>query len=549
MKYLLNKKIRMRDGVELSSDIYMPDTEPPYPVLLVRTPYDSRSETRINYAKYYVEKGYCVITQDVRGRGDSDGIFVPYVNESNDGYDTIKWIVEQPWCLNKAVAMIAGSYHGSVQWEVAKTAIPELKVISPAVIGSNLFKDTFYSNGILNSVGVHWPRSISGRTNQAVGIQFDNDAIMKTLPLKDMDKSAGCDIPAFQEWLSHPTYDNYWRKLSVEEYYDKIKVPVFIIGGWYDLFAAGCIRNYMGIKKYGNKKIKQASRLIMGPWNHSTFDIPSSVLGCVDFGKGRFFDTKEVQEKWLAKYFKDDDNAEGWETPVYIFIMGENIWREENEWPLRRTEYRDMYLSSGGRANSMFGDGKLSWKKQSESEKDMFVYNPADPTPALNPELLNGMPEDQRPVERRDDVLVYTSDKLSSPLEVSGFINLDLYVSSTAVDTDFFAKFCDVYPDGRSINLCEGIVRARFREGLDKEIFMLPNKVYCIRLEVGVTANLFKTGHRIRLEISSASFPAYTRNLNTGEPVGTGKKMKKACQSVYHSAEYPSKLILPIIPR
>ncbi|OHD65532.1 MAG: hypothetical protein A2096_03005 [Spirochaetes bacterium GWF1_41_5] len=550
LKCLYNQRIPMRDGVQLSADIYFPEEEPPYYVLLIRTPYDSTSDLRINFNKFYTDKGYCVVLQDVRGRGDSDGIFSPWIQEENDSCDTIKWISKQSWCKDKSVAMTGGSYHGFVQWEAAKTSLPELKAIAPAVIGHDRFKDGMCINGIFCLIGYTWQMNCSGRSVQH-HINTADERILSTLPIKDLDKAAGCNVSFYQESLKHPVADDYWQKTRLDNFYKNINIPVFITGGWYDKYAAGCFKNFMGIKKYGGETARKASRIIIGPWNHSTIFINSRHLGCIDFGKGRMLNPLELEEKWLAQWFKNENSKTTEEQKaVTIFLMGENTWREETDWPLPDTQYKKMFLASSGRANSLFGDGKLNWNMKSMSDKDTYIYNPENPVPALgSTATLSATPEDQRPVEKRDDVLVYTSEALKSPLEITGFVNLELYAASSAVDTDFFAKFCDVHPDGRSINLSEGIIRARFKEGLDREVMMQPGKVYLFKIEIGVTSILFKHGHRIRLEISSSCFPAYFRNLNTGEPFATGTKIKIAEQTIYPSAACPSCLILPVIPR
>ena len=545
-KYLFNQRVPMRDGTELSVDVHFPEGDPPYHVILARTPYDNSGGPQ----KFWLEKGYAVARQDVRGRGDSDGEFLPFSQEKDDGYDTVKWVAGQPWCKNNSVAMWGASYQGYVQWHAAKNDdLPELKVICPSVIGSNRFRDGTYVNGIFAFQQFNWSALTHGKTMQWQ-IPAKDEETARTLPIENLDAAVGCCFPRMHEWLAHPTYDDFWKEQNLEESYDKIDAPALIVAGWYDKFAAGSFRNYIGVKTLGGKNAKNNCKIVVGPWQHNTF--PSSTrLGCLDFGQGALLDHKVESERWIAKFLKGENNGADQDAPVKIFVMGDCVWREENEWPLARTEYKDLFLASNGRANSMFGDGGLAWEPEYGSDNDSYAYNPADPVPALGSlgSIEDAGPQDQRPVERRDDVLVYTSAPLPESVEVTGFVTLDLFVSSDAVDTDFHAKLCDVYPDGRSVNLTEGIVRTRFREGLDKEVMMLPGTVYPLTIEVGVTSNVFKKEHRIRLEITSSCFPIYTRNLNTGEPMASAVEIKVANQTVHHSKDYPSRLVLPVIPR
>ena len=544
-KYLFNQRVPMRDGVELSADVYFPEGDPPYDVILMRTPYDNSNPA----PPFWLGKGYAIVKQDVRGRGDSDGVFMPFAQEKDDGHDTVKWVARQPWCKGQSAGMAGGSYGGYVQWHAAKNDdLPELKVICPCVMGSNRFRDGTYVNGIFAFQQFSWSALTHGKTMQWQIPARDED-VVRNLPIEDLDRVVGCHFPHMHEWLAHPTYDDFWREQSIEESYDKIAAPTLIVAGWYDKFAAGSFRNFMGVRKLGRESAREHCKILVGPWQHVTSP-SSTILGCLDFGEGALLRPDVEAERWTARFLKGEDNGADQDAPVKMFVMGDNVWREEHEWPLARTDYRSLYLGSGGRANSRFGDGTLAPDVGAGADTDSYLYDPADPVPALGSlgSIEHAGPQDQRPVERRDDVLVYTSEALPEALEVTGPLDLELFVSSDAVDTDFFAKLCDVYPDGRSVNLTEGVMRTRFREGLDHEVMMEPGEVYALRMDLGVTSNVFKRGHRIRLEITSSCFPVYTRNLNTGEPAASAHRMRVAKQTIHHSINCPSRLILPVIP-
>jgi putative CocE/NonD family hydrolase len=277
----------------------------------------------------------------------------------------------------------------------------------------------------------------------------------------------------------------------------------------------------------------------MGPWGHG---LNTRTLGQLDFGPQAVIDLESLERRWLDRWVRDEENGVEHEAPVRLFIMGTNVWREEWEWPLSRARETAWYLASGGRANSLFGDGTLSDTPVDGVETDGYLYNPENPVPALD-----GGPQDHAPIERRDDVLVFTGPELREPLEVTGDITAVLYATSDAPDTDFVVRLCDVHPDGRSINICDGIMRARYREGLDQEVLMTPGTIYEFEITMGVTANTFLPGHRLRLEITSSCFPRFNRNLNTGEPIATGTNMQHARQTIYHSRAYPSRVLLPVV--
>jgi putative CocE/NonD family hydrolase len=414
-------------------------------------------------------------------------------------------------------------------------------------MGRDLFKDLVYHQGVFGlAIAVGWGLGVAGRSAQA-NTTTEWDKVFRHLPLMTMGESAGYHLDYLREWLSHPTYDAYWVKASVEQHYGDYTVPGLHLGGWYDLYGEGTVHNFCGIQAGGGPGARGRQKLLMGPWTHG---LGNRLVGQLDFGESAVMGFDGLVERWLDRWVKGEPNGIDREPPVRIFVMGTNVWRDELEFPLARTRETAFFLGSGGRANSLAGDGALRTAVSAGAATDGYVYNPDNPVPTLGGAAHKPAsgPVDHAPIERRDDVLVYSTEPLDAPIEVTGFVKMVLFASSDAPDTDFVARLCDVYPDGRSIVICDGIVRARLREGLDKEVLMTPGTVYEFVIEMGVTSNAFLSGHRIRLEVTSSCFPRFARNLNTGEPVSTGTRWQLARQTVHHSRAHPSRLILPVIP-
>ncbi len=358
--------------------------------------------------------------------------------------------------------------------------------------------------------------------------------------------NAGSLAPYFTDWLRHPDFDEYWRQWSIEDHYADFKVPAYSVGGWYDIFQGGTIRNYIGLKSR-----VPGQRLMIGPWYHGPF---SGKAGDVDFGPSGKGDTDADQLRWYDHLLRGVDSGAGRDKPVKIFVMGKNVWREEDDWPLARARSTSYYLHSAGGANMRTGNGSLGTSAPADEHADRYTYDPANPAPTRGGGLCcdnDHLPAgafDQRTVEERQDVLVYTAPAFSSDFEVTGPIAAELYVSSSAVDTDFTAKLVDVWPNGFAQNLTDGILRARYRNSHAHPELLKPGEVYKIRIDMWNTSNVFLAGHKLRVEISSSNFPRFDRNLNTGESAGASSSMVKAENSIYHDAEHPSALILPVVP-
>ncbi|MGB8648609.1 MAG: CocE/NonD family hydrolase [Anaerolineae bacterium] len=543
-------RIPMRDGAQLAADVYRPADSKAgarFPAILMRTPYDNRlQKTAIENARYYAAHGYAVILNEVRGRGDSEGEFQPYRHDGRDGYDAIEWCAAQPWCDGK-VATLGGSYLGHVQWLAALEQPPHLVTMVVLVTPSDPFVE--WPTGTHGPMHLCWLHLTSGRTTKNIDI-VDWNAIYEHLPLMTMDEAAGFTSATWREELEHIGRDEYWASLCYQNRFDRISLPVLHISGWYDDEQIGTPLNFAGMTQHGATEFARSNqKLLMGPWGHRVNS--TQRLGEVDFGPDSLIDLRGYQLRWLDHWLKGDANGVMTEPPVRLFIMGENTWRDAPAWPLPNTQFTRYYLHSGGNANSRFGDGALSTGAPAEDRPDHYRYDPARPVPFLTEATSSqiGGPDDYAAVERRDDVLVYRSEPLAAAVEITGPIRLELYAASSAVDTDFTAQLVDVHPTGFVQRLCDGVVRARFREGMEHASLITPGEVYRYEIDLWNTAQVFLPGHRIGLAVSSSAFPKYDRNLNTGEDPATGVRMVVAEQTVYHDGAHPSALILPVIPR
>jgi uncharacterized protein len=556
VRYLNDLPVPMRDGVRLSADVYLPAAgEGAWPVLLSRTPYDNNLLMDLGF--FWAQQGYAYVAQDVRGRYDSEGEFVPWEHETEDGYDTIEWIGRQAWCDGN-VGMTGSSYVGQVQWQAAMTGHPLLKTIVPRVMGNNLWDSPHYQGGAFGlGVNAVWGWRTMGRSMQRID-RFDWPKILRTLPLRAMEMVSGKRHPAFSTWLDHHDYDDYWRATAVDEHVERFTIPVLQICGWYDLYAGGMMANFVGLReRAGSELARRNQRIVMGPWVHSQAgnQPPGTTnAGDRDFGVASLLDTTPIELAWFDRWLKGIDNGADREPPVKLFVMGTDIWRDEQEWPLARTVWTPYYLHSGGKANTLRGDGTLSPTKPSQELADAYVYDPINPVPTMggcnccNPEIVPWGVFDQRPVEVRDDVLVYTTPPLERDVEVTGPIVVHLFAATDGPDTDFTAKLVDVFPDGTAWNLCDGIVRGRYRKGRGPAELLTAGEVYEFAIDCWVTSNVFKAGHAIRLEINSSNFPRFDRNLNTGAPIGDDASPRPARQRVFHDAAHPSHVLLPVIP-
>lgn len=542
MKTDFDIRVKMRDGVELSADIYRPDAEGKFPVILNRTPYTKPGSFRS--ARYFVERGYVFVAMDVRGRGDSDGKFVPYRNDGPDGYDAVEWCAVQPWSTGK-VATIGGSYNGRIQWLTAVLQPPHLTTMIVLVTPADTYVE--WPTGTQLPVMISWHHFTAGHVSQSLDA-VDWTKIQRHLPLYTMDEAVGRPSRNWKEDLDHPLLDDYWEAIRYQNKFDRVKVPVLHISGWYDDEQISTPLNFIGMTTRGPLDVRNKQKLLMGPWPHAVNS--TSKLADVDFGPNATIDLNGYWLRWLDYWLKDQDTGIMSEPPVRVFVMGENKWTEEKEWPIGRTRWTKYYLHSRGRANSLYGDGALSETPPAGEPSDSYTSDPENPVPFITePSFAQiGSAEDYRPVERRDDVLVYTSEPLAEDLTICGPIKVELYASSSAKDTDFMGMLIDVWPEGYAQRLIDGMVRARYRDGMDKASLIEPGKIYAYTLDLWNTCQTFKKGHRVRLQIASSAFPKYDRNPQTGDNLARATKLQKADQRIYHDKNHPSHIVLPVVP-
>ena len=546
----LDVRVPMRDGVTLSSDIYRPDAPGAFPTVLMRTPYSNNIAGMIEKARRLANHGYVCVAQDVRGRWDSDGTYYPF-REGPDGYDTQEWIGLQSWS-DGTIGMSGASYLGTVQWQSAPFRSEHLKCIAPRVICCDYYDGLIYPGGALQlNVAMTWGMRTNARTGQDIDYHNWNEAF-RSLPLGQMDELAGRDLPFWKDWMEHDTYDAYWQAMDDEQRWDEISVPALNMGGWYDLYAPQTFTNFNGLRLNGRTPEARQSKLIVGPWPHSLS--ASTRTGDVDFGDGSLVDLEALEMRWFDYWQRGIENGIADEPPIRLFIMGANVWHDEYEWPLARTDWQEWYLHSNGSANTLLGDGVLSTDVPLSEPNDQFIFDPAYPVQTLggnnccSPDLVPWGPHDQRPAEMRSDVLCYSSMPLEEDLEVTGPIRMILHAATDGPDTDWTVKLVDVSPSGYAMNLCDGIIRGRLREDRCNPVLLEPDQVYRYEIEVGVTGNVFRSGHRIRVEISSSNFPRFDRNHNTGKPAREDTELRQARQTICHSDIYPSHLVLPVIP-
>ncbi len=581
--------IPMRDGIKLATDVHLPDRSQHarVPVILLRTPYSKAA--RLAPISFFNEHGYAAAVQDKRGRFNSEGIYVPSGGDASDGYDTIDWFSRQPWS-NGNIGGFGCSYGGDVQIFMAGTRHPALKAIIPQASGSSVGSlgshyryfgsrvggateliqsiGWFSQNGqkaaprlptdlprdFYNSQAKLWAHA---RTRDKI---IDLEKAWRHLPIIDALSAQGMVGTDYEDTIGRPVTDPYWSTLPYMTSSYRSDVPALFINSWYDF---GADMTLLQFQHFRANSLSRAARenqyVIMSPHAHCEFETggaESTKVGERDVGDTRF-DYEQTYLTWFDAWLKEDATARAqvrdWPRLRY-FAMGQNTWKAAADWPLPGSGTRSLFLDSGGRANSHRGDGRLSWRPPTTHASDSFVYDPARPVPSRGGSMCcTGTPEavagalDQRPVQARNDVLVYTSDPVAEDLEVTGAVELILHVSSDAIDTDFTAKLTDVYPDGRAFNLLEGILRARYRKGLHQTRWLEPGRIYEVKIPLGATSNVFRRGHRIRLEVSSSNFPRFDRNLNVGGDNVRQAKWKVARNTVHHGSKLRPRLLLPIV--
>ena len=564
-RLMINIPVPMRDGVNLSADIWLPASsqgDGPWPALLLRTIYDNQEPRYMGWTRKFIERGYAVVVQDCRGRGDSGGEWDPYVCELNDGYDTHEWVGQQSWCDGN-VGTFGLSYPGFTQTLPASLRSKYLKAVAPIASQQDNYGHHRVNGVIHHSVSLTFLNML-GHSMQSESLKhYDQQEFFKTLPIDTAMEVVTRTHPYYKGVIDHEQYDDWWDSYSLRNKYSEMAVPSLFITGWFDSLSHENFKLFNGwTTQARTEDARKKTKLIVGPWSHQVSPWGREPMGengeyqDRTFGRQGLWDIVDMHTHWYDQRLKGIDTGIDDEPPIKLFVMGQNEWRYENEWPLARTEWTKYYLHGTG--DSAGTGGWLSTDLEAIDETaDRFTYDPADPVPSWGAQYqsldLCG-PRDRTAIEQRADVLTFTSAVLTQAVEVTGPVTATIWASSDTLDTDFTAALVDVEPaaedgeEGRPIILCEGIVRARFRNGTDNPEMMAPGEIYEFDIDMWDTSNLFEEGHRIRVEISSSNFPRYNRNLNSGNPIATDTEITVANQQVYHDSLHPSHITLPVIP-
>ena len=558
-------EVPMRDRITLATDVYLPQAEGKFPTVLVRTPY--KKEMVELQARYFARRGYAVAVQDCRGRFGSSGVWEPFVNEAKDGYDSVEWLAKQPWSTGK-VGMIGGSYVGWVQWWAASQHPPHLVTIIPNVSPPDPFYNIPYEYGVFFVLGSIWWADVleSNATADLSGAALSKTTekkfakLLRPLPVIDLDKAIlGKENRYWRKWIEHPVNDAYWEQANFLDRLKGTRIPVFHQSGWFDGDGIGTKLNYLRMAEYGHPNQK----LVLGPWGHTA--TATRRIADRDFGPQALVDLQRDYLRWFDYWLKGIDNGITKEPLVSVFVMGSNTWLHSSVYPLPVTRFEKWYLASGGQANTSRGDGRLTVEEPpSDAPPDRYTYDPGDPTP--DPNYYEESEEEEKQVrssvekktereayhnkltDARRDILVYVTEPFKDPLTFAGPVSATLYASSSARDTDWFMSVMDVDKEGKLFRLCSGRVRARFRRSTRQPELLKPGQVYEYQVDLWQTGITIPAGHRLRVEVASASFPFFSRNLNTGGHNEMDTKYVVAEQAVYHNGKYPSYVLLPVVP-
>lgn len=537
----------LRDGIELVSDLWLPEAPGRFPTVLVRTPYLKAKERWVRLGHTFAEEGYAFMVQDVRGRGDSEGEFDFWFADADDGFDTIEWIGDQAWS-NGRVGMMGGSYRGTVQWLAAREDPTHLTCLFPqASAGRYLDELPAVGGAFMMQWALSWMNGTSERIGQGEnGSRTDWEKVYAHRPLITMDSVMGRAMPLYRDALTHSTTDEYWQRILFSPSdFAEIDVPALTVTGWFDGDQPGAIHYWEGMRAHSPARDRQY--FLSGAWSHGeTRTGGSPAIGQLERTSRSIMDIDALALSWFDHCLKQETRT--FDFPrARVFLTGVNEWRDLEDYPPPTMEQRRLYLHSAGNANTFFGDGTLTWSEPADEPSDGYLYNPRNPVPS-GPAQAG---EDQRVVQRRDDVLVYTTEVLEEPLTMLGRVWVVIHASTDARDTDFMAKLTDVYPDGRALRLgatAVGVIRARYREGRDREVLVTPGRVEEYRIELFDMGHTFLPGHRVRIEITSSAYPHINPNQNTGNPVATDVEWRNAQQTIYHDRARPSYVLLPIFP-
>jgi putative CocE/NonD family hydrolase len=542
--------VPMRDGVRLATDVYRDAAVDTAHVVLMRTPYDRTKVKAI--ADRFVKAGYVFVVQDCRGTRASEGVMAPYNNEGQDGYDTIEWITRQPWCSGR-VGMMGASYVGAVQWQAAVEHPSGLRAIVPQATWSSFYGNIYLGGTVRLSLISGW---IAGNAPKPEGVTpADLSTALTQLPLTDVDEAIGWPMPWLDAFLAHPEPDGFWTRLNLRPLMPGLSLPALHVVGYYDYFSRESVETFTFMRTQArDPDTRRHQRLVLGPWDHGS--VLKSKVADVDFGPEASLDIGSMQLDWFDRHLKEDAAGRARPlAPVRYFSMGDNVWRDAQNWPPEGVTETSLFLHSDGRANTRQGDGRLSRQPPGADEPaDSFRADPADPTPSCPVTASRPLkaavwgPVDQSATEDRDDVLVYTGEPLTAPLRFAGNVRAVLHVSTDTVDADWAVKLVDVRPDGAAMNIVRGIRRGRYRGALLEPKLMEPGRVYELEVDLGPVAATILPGHRLRVDISGADFPLYDRNPNTAEGI-RGSRTTVATERVFHATATPSRIILPCLAR
>ena len=547
MQASLYQRVPNGEGHELATDVWLPDGPGPFPVLLTRTPYHRRGA--LGAARRYTDQGYAYVVQDCRGKYDSTGTFRPLVYEATDGQAAIDWVANQKWC-NGRIGLTGKSYLGIVQIPAASGGHDALRCIVPGVAPNSFFIDWLRYDGCFALANaVRWSMTHAVCPTQPQIDHFIWDELYALGSLDEVESRAGFASPELREWVKHDRYDEYWEAIDQHRMYEHIAVPGLHVGGWFDHLTRGQFQACHGIGEWGaTETARENQRLFIGPWGHST--IGQREYGDWDFGPEAQLDSLAYEQRFIDLWLRDIDDGVSEEPPVRVFLMGENRWIDLADWPPPGVEVQQWYLRSEGGANGLRGNGRLRLESPGEEPPDRYSYDPGNPVPTRGGPIYWGLspagPVEQRPILNRADVLYYRGDLLSRPLTVIGQLNLDLWIASSAEDTDFVAKLCVMEPGGRIASLACGSLRCRYRESWSEPRALDPDTPTRLRINMGNLAYVFPAGSRIALIVTSSSFPRILPHPNTMAPTWQETSPQTARQEVLHTPEYPSSLLVPV---
>ncbi|ATF12571.1 hydrolase [Brevibacillus brevis X23] len=535
----------MRDGVRLATEIWLPAglaEDQRVPTIFMRTPY-GRIDAIFRRLPF-VARGYALVVQDTRGREDSEGEWIPLVHERNDGDDSLNWIASQEWSDGN-IGMLGGSYVGHVQWAAAASGNPHLKAIFSYVTVGTPYVDIPRKGGTILG-GLSWIFMMAEKRRNVAALSRDDwSEVIKVRPIKEIpQKVLGKEIPFWTKWMEHPDGDEFWAMSDWKRHADQVKVPALLVSGWYDDNGMGTSESWEVV----SRNVPEHARLILGPWYHKANT--TREIHHVPFGNNAIrYDLDVTQLRWFDRYLKGVENGVDQEPRVEYYMVGENEWKTSQTWPPAETTLSNLYLSSGGNANTSGGDGTLTLSIPGEQAVDTYSYNPLDAAPYLLDlsENENSVPENYRDVEERADVLVYTSEPLEEEVVIAGEISAVIYASSSARDTDWLVRLCDVDEEGNSIRLSDGIICARYRHSFQEPELLVPGQIECYEIRMTKIANVFRKGHRIRVSVTSGAENFSFPNPNTGNDLATETETLIAVQRVYHDSRYPSHIKLPLL--